>query len=344
MTRRMGVIVLGLLGAALLVAFAGSLLRQPAAPPASGEPAPDKTWQAVAPGRVEPKSGETRITPLGVGVVAQVLVKVNDKVFAGEPLIRLRDVELRARLAAADAQVKLRQRARKDERASGKSGERRRAADALSDSEDEVFDARATLDAAATARRAGRGSETDLTSARRALSVAEELVKTRTAAFRSVDDDAPLPSSADSQLSIARAERAVARAAFDKMTIRAPIDGTVLQVNIKVGETAMQTATQPMLVIGDMSSLRVRAELDDRDLGTIKVGQPVIVRATAFPGRDMPGKVIAIAPIVGPASRAARGARNPTDVDIVEVMIELTDVGPLTSGMQVDVYFRRNEP
>src|SRR5262249_8490440 len=145
MLRRTVVIVLGVLGATLLAALAGSFMRQQAAPAAMAETAADKTWQAVAPGRVEPKSGETRIRPPVAGVVAEVLVKVNDKVLEGEPLIRLRDDELRARLVAADAQVKLRQRARKDERASGKAAERRRAADALSDAEDEVFDARANL-------------------------------------------------------------------------------------------------------------------------------------------------------------------------------------------------------
>jgi len=298
----------------------------------------------VAPGRVEPRTGETRISPLAAGVVAEVLVKVNDKVFDGESLIRLRDDELRARLVAADAQVKIRLRARNDERASGKAADRRRAEDALNDAEHEVVDARAALDAAAAARRAGRGSDADLTAARRALSVAEELVKGRTATLRSADEDAPLPREVDAQLAIARAERAIARVALDKMTIRAPIAGTVLQINVKVGETTMPSATQPLLVIGDVSSLRVRAELDDRDLGTIKIGQSAVVRAAAFPGRDMSGKVASIAPIVGPASRAARGARSPTDVDIVEVMIDLTDVGPLASGMQVDVYFRRSEP
>jgi hypothetical protein len=42
-----------------------------------------------------------------VGVVQKVLVKTNDKVFAGEPLIQLADDELRARLAAAETQVGL---------------------------------------------------------------------------------------------------------------------------------------------------------------------------------------------------------------------------------------------
>jgi HlyD family secretion protein len=116
-----------------------------------------------------------------------------------------------------------------------------------------------------------------------------------------------------------------------------------LRVNIKVGETATPSAAQPLLLIGDVSSLRVRAELDDRDMGTIEIGQPVVVRATAFPNRDMSGTVASIAPSVGPASGLARGPRSATDVDIVEVLINLTDPGPLASGMQVDVYFRRIE-
>ena len=65
----------------------------------------DKAWQAVAPGRVEPSSGEIKITSVVGALVGEVLVKANDRVFAGEPLIRLKDDEVSARLAAAEAQV-----------------------------------------------------------------------------------------------------------------------------------------------------------------------------------------------------------------------------------------------
>ncbi len=60
---------------------------------AKAEQADDKRWQAVAPGRVEPNSGEIKISAPMIGTVAEVLVKANDKVFAGEPLIRLVDTE-----------------------------------------------------------------------------------------------------------------------------------------------------------------------------------------------------------------------------------------------------------
>ena len=92
--------------------------------------------------------------------------------------------------------------------------------------------------------------------------------------------------------------------------------------------------------MGDTSALRVRAELDERDFGEIKVGQAVSVRPDAFRGREFPGKVAFIAPLVEP-SRSGRGQRNQTDVDIVEVLVDLTEPGPLSVGMKADVYFRR---
>src|SRR5207249_1412553 len=99
----------------------------------------------------------------------------------------------------------------------------------------------------------------------------------------------------------------------------------------------------PLLVIGDMSALRVRAELDERDLGEIKLGQPAIIRADAFRGREIAGKVSFIAPIVERARiNNARGQRNVTDVDVVEVLVDLAQPDALTVGMKVDVYFQPN--
>ena len=124
------------------------------------------------------------------------------------------------------------------------------------------------------------------------------------------------------------------------MTIRAPHAGEVLQVNAKAGELASPSATQPLLILGDVSALRVRAELDERDLGNVKVGQAVIVHADAFGSREFAGKVSFIAPLVERGRLSARGQNSQTDIDVVEVQVDLTDPGPLTVGMKVDVYFR----
>jgi HlyD family secretion protein len=96
-------------------------------------------------------------------------------------------------------------------------------------------------------------------------------------------------------------------------------------------------------VLGDLSALRVRVELDERDIGSIRTGQSVVVRSAAFPGRDFDGKVSSVAQIIGPGSFGARGQSNFTDIDVAEVVVELSAAGPLIVGMKVDVYFRRND-
>ena len=115
----------------------------------------------------------------------------------------------------------------------------------------------------------------------------------------------------------------------------------MLQVNVRAGELASPSAPQPLIVLGDVSKLRVRAEIDERDYGEIKVGQRVVVRSPAFRGRDVAGTVSSVAPIIEPGRIGARGQRSPTDVNVAEVVIDLAEPGPLAVGMKVDVYFSR---
>jgi HlyD family secretion protein len=310
---------------------------------AKGAGATDKRgWQAVAPGRVEPMSGEIRIASLVPGRIAAVMVKANDKVFAGEPLIRLEDGDARAQAAKAEAQVALRKRIRGDQVPGGRAGDRRRAEDAVVDAERVVDAARTTVDRVAIARRAGTASQGDLDKARANLTRARtELAKWQQELRKiEADPNTPLPTANEGQLSIARIELRAAELGLEKLTIRSPIDGTVLQVSAKVGELTAPSAPQPLVLVGDVSALRVRAEVDERDLADITPGHQVLVRATAIRGREFPGKVSFIAPIVEAGRISARGQRSLTDINVAEVLVDLTEPGPLAVGMKVDVYFR----
>src|SRR6478672_5259174 len=117
----------------------------------------EKRWLAVAPGRVEPPSGIIKVAAPAIGIVSKVLVKVNDTVFSGEPLILLNDDEIQARYAAAEAQAGMRRRLRDEQAVTGKALERRRAEDAVAEQETAVFDAQAAVDKAAAQWRASGG-------------------------------------------------------------------------------------------------------------------------------------------------------------------------------------------
>jgi HlyD family secretion protein len=277
-----------------------------------------------------------------MGRVDEVLVKVNDTVFAGEALIRLDENEVRTRHAKAELQYKLRKRARPA--ATAKTAERRKHEDAVGDGEAAVVEARAALDRAAAAKRAGAGSDDQLAAARKSLASARQQLRQRRAELAEFEADAPVvvPTELEGQFAMARVELRGAEAALDNLIVRAPLDGTVLQINVRAGELTSPSAPQPLVVLGDVSKLRVRAELDERDYGSIKVGHKVVVRSPAFRGRDVAGTVSSVAPIIEPGRIGARGQRSQTDVNVAEVVIDLAEPGPLTVGMKVDVYFSRD--
>jgi HlyD family secretion protein len=327
----------------------GSALQGPAVqgPAAQGASAAGSSgqgaWDAVTLGRVEPRSGEIKIAaPLPGGRIAEVLVKANEDVFAGELLVRLDDEEAVARVAEADAQVALHKRARNDQSAPAASADRRKAEDTAADSERSLADARSALDKAAADMRAGSASKGDLEAARAAVSRAQDRLRERQDALAKLKAlaDTPLPTRLEGELNVAQAEWRVAQAALEKTQIRAPADGVVLRVGARKGELAMPTVEPALLVIGDVSALRVRAEVNEQDLGRIRAGQSVLVRAAAFHGRQFDGKVSSVARVVGPSRINSGDPRKFNDVDVLEVVVDLPDPGPLVVGEQVDVYFK----
>jgi HlyD family secretion protein len=238
----------------------------------------------------------------------------------------------------------MRERVRNDQSA-GRGENRRNAEDDVAGAEETLIDARAAFDAAALAKRAGSGSDAAVATARAAWVRAQENLARQQARLRKLESESgtPLPTQKEGDLEVARSELQLAVAQLERLTIRSPIAGTVLQVNIKVGEVAAPTVSQPLIVLGDLSRLRVRAELDEHDVGKVAVGGTVVVRADAFRGREFVGKVGAIAPIVRMGRISSPASGHLTDFSVNEILIELDDPGPLLVGMKVDVYFRTSK-
>ena len=133
----------------------------------------------------------------------------------------------------------------------------------------------------------------------------------------------------------------MAEALLDKTRIRAPAHGTILQLHAKLGEVVAPAPDQPLAVIGDLGAMRVRAEVDEGDVAKIRLGQKAFVRSASYPGREFEGTVAKIAPTLAPPRIGQRGPRRPTDVEVMEVTIDLDGEVPLLTGMRVDAFFRR---
>jgi HlyD family secretion protein len=95
-----------------------------------------------------------------------------------------------------------------------------------------------------------------------------------------------------------------------KTDIRAPIAGTVVDLPIKVGETAIPStnalAGASLMKIADTSAIQAELKVDEADIARIAVGQAVDVYATAFPDTALKGKVerIALAPTLENQARS----------------------------------------
>ena len=328
-------IVAGLLFLGILAP--GSAVTGVRAAEAGVEPA----WAAAAPGRVEPKGRELRVSAPSPAVIRDVLVQLNDRVKAGDLLIRLDDAELKAKLAAVEAEAAAREADRNGTEAKSGAHDRRKAEDSLYDAERDAFDARIELDRLISLARVNQAGAKEVEKGRAAVATAEQKAdRERANLKRIMDKNLPALSRQEAALAAARAEVAAVSASFERTHVRAPIDATVLELRAKLGETANPAGETPLLVLGDTSHLQVRAEVQERDVRKIYPGQPAAVRSDAFPNRSFDAKVSVIAHALSQPQLMMRGQRKQTDADVLEVILDLDDGVPLLPGMRTDVLFR----
>jgi HlyD family secretion protein len=86
-----------------------------------------------------------------------------------------------------------------------------------------------------------------------------------------------------------------ARDTYTKTTITSPIDGTVVQLNVEVGEVVvtgtMNNAGSVIMKVADLNQMEVEAQVDESEIKDIQLGQPVEIEVDAIPGRKFRGEV-----------------------------------------------------
>ena len=126
-----------------------------------------------------------------------------------------------------------------------------------------------------------------------------------------------------------------AQATVDRLVIRAPIDGEILQVKVREGELYSFTGTEPLLVMGDTSKLRVRMDVDERDIARVAVGNPSWVTADAFGATKFVGQVTEIGRRFGRKNIRTDDPTEKNDTKVLEVVIALEGHSQLVPGQRV---------
>lgn len=133
----------------------------------------------------------------------------------------------------------------------------------------------------------------------------------------------------------ARATLAMAEERLREARLPAPFDGTVLKLLKREGEGTFET--EPVVLFGNTARLRIRAEIDERYVQNISVGQAALIHGRNLGNRSHRGRVVVLEPIMGDKTVYTRASSERKDLDVMQVLI---DPGPdfqALTGLQVDV-------
>jgi HlyD family secretion protein len=275
------------------------------APPSS---APFKSFIAGA-GIIEAKSQNISIgTPLS-GIVTTVAVKVGDIVKAGAPLFYLDDRDTRAELTVKLADLKKAQAGVNEAKAS------LRDAKSLSDLAEAVTD-------------------------RRAISSEELLRRRNTLLINSTKLD-----SAKALVQQAEAAVATTQTTLALLVVQAPVDGEVLQVNIRPGEFAQAGALDiPLMVLGNLDQLHVRVDIDENDAWRFDKNSKAVAYLRG--NRDFKADLILayVEPYVVPKKSLTGDSTERVDTRVLQALYSFDrNLLPVYVGQQMDVFIEAKD-
>lgn len=254
-------------------------------------------------GIVESVDENVRIASAVAGLVAQVFVKVGDEVQAGAPLIEQDTRDAAALVAAQDAQV-------------------------------------------ATLRAQLKEAEVVLADRKDVWQRMEKLSETRVA---SVDERQRARFAAESatarvetmraELAAVQAQRARHQVQLDLLTIRAPRAGRVLQVNTRAGEYASNLGGEPLLLLGRVDQLQLRADVDEDNASRVQAGCRAVAHLKGRREHPIELQFIRIEPYIVPKRSLTGESGERVDTRVLQIIFRFarSDI-PVYVGQQMDVF------
>ena len=141
----------------------------------------------------------------------------------------------------------------------------------------------------------------------------------------------------EAKVCAAKAKLDLAKQLYEDTILVAPFDGTVLEVLKREGEACRQSDLEPVVLFGDLSRLRVRAEIDERFVAGLRVGQKAVIFGRGLGSREYPGRVALIKSIMGKKTVFTRAATERKDLDVIQVIVETDRSFAAPIGLEVDL-------
>jgi len=276
----------------------------PVAPPLKNAPS-----DIAATGILEAQGENVAVGVPLPGLVESVKVEVNQVVKAGDPLLILDNIELRAALLKQEAAIAVAQANLEVSRAQ------------LAKVQDMLDRLKSVTDQRAI-------SQDDLRNRSNDVLVAKAQQQAAVA-----------------QLTAANADVKQTGLLIDRLTVKAPRNGTILQVNIRAGEYASPQNKQPALVLGDISTLHVRADVDEQNAMGVAPGLDATFSLKSDSSRQFKVQFVRIEPYVIPKVSLTGASTERVDTRVLQVIYKLDKPKDqnLYVGQQVDVFIARKK-
>ena len=284
----------------------GTGKQVPMPTPISEPPRSPYEHTVAASGIIEAVNENVRIAPPTAGLITDVFVAVGDQVKERTPLFQLDDRDLRAQLMAREAAIPP-LRAQIDEqkyRIEDLAIQWRRLRS--------IHDARAV-------------SEDELKRAWYALEMAKRALQRLEANWK-----------------LAIAQRDEITILLDRLTVRAPRDGMILQVNVRAGEYAAPSSTEPLMLLGETQQLQVRADIDEVNAPLVAPHAPGTASLKSMADMKIPLTFVRIEPYVVPKKSLTGDNTERVDTRVLQIIYRFERPPfPVYAGQQVDVFIER---
>jgi multidrug resistance efflux pump len=315
-------------------------VREQVAPPL---PPPSAAFdqQIGGVGLVEASSENIAISVPVPGLVTAVHVKAGDPVRKGEPLFSLDDRDLGAELALRQSTLEVAKARLEKILASPRPEEIPPAEARVREAEALLHDAQVQLRliGSVTDRRAIR--EEDLQRRKSAVDAAVARLQAAKSALDLLKAGSWDRDKTVAHAEVVQAERQKERIQADlaRLTVTAPTAGVVLQCKVRAGEYAPAgVLAQPLILLGKLDRLHVRADLDEKDAWRFQPGARALASVRGNGERRYPMTFVRVEPYVVPKKNLTGDSTERVDTRVLQVIYALDAGAPVYPGQQMDVF------
>jgi multidrug resistance efflux pump len=146
---------------------------------------------------------------------------------------------------------------------------------------------------------------------------------------------------AEASIKEAQAKVEQLRVEIDRCLVVAPVDGVVLQVNIRPGERISDLDTKPLMVLGGLEKVHVRIDIDERDIDRYRPG----AAAKAYPRGDanceLGLRFVRVEPFVVPKKSLTGESTERVDTRVLQVIYAIEPGSAnVYVGQQLDAFIQ----